>query len=448
MDMEINVGHVQEQKLIITQKMQLSIKLLQMSSAELQEYADSEFISNPLLEYDQEDSIDYGKLAGDLEYNDYNDANENTDNALPLENFGSNRKSLKEYLIEQLNDSPNLDEYLKNVCIYLIEGLNEDGYLDVSEEELCSELKLSEDMVRRAVAIVQSLEPAGIGAKNLCECLKLQISAKGLEDENIMKIVDEFLPLIAQNNYVLLGKYLGISANQAQKYGDIIKSLEPRPSNGFFTGNETNYNIPDAYIRKIGSQYHVIINESITPKLMISRTYKDILLKDKKEAKFIKQKLDSALFLIECIEKRKNTLRKTLEKIIEKQRDYFEYGAEMIKPMTFREIAESINIHESTICRTVRNKYISSSRGILSLKALFTNGISSSLNDSGKISTLYVKNIIKELVESENKQAPFSDQYLSIELKRRGMYVARRTVAKYREELNIKPSSSRKVFSA
>ncbi|WP_200880529.1 RNA polymerase factor sigma-54 [Clostridium drakei] len=453
--MDFSLNLTQEQKLIMTQEMQLSVKLLQMSSFELQEYVEKEVQENPVLDakvgtQSNEDhkEIDYKQLIKYFEFDNYSHHNyeKNDDDEVSPFNFISEKKSLKEYLQEQIRDL-NEKDYVKAVCLYIVENIDARGYLDVSDKEIIEELKISKKLADYSIKTIQSLEPDGIGAKDLKDCLKIQINKKGLEDENIYKIIDEYLELLAENKYNVIAKYLNIDVKKAQEYGDIIKSLRPRPSSGFYTGEDVKYIVPDAQIRKIDNEYYIIMNEDAAPKLSINAMYKEIIQNenDKNAVDYVKEKLNSAIFLIKSIQHRKSTIYRVLEKILELQRDYFEYGDKYLKPMTLKEISESLEMHESTVSRAIRDKYIYTNNGTIKIKDLFTTGLSKS-STGEDVSTRIIKDAIKDLIDKENKEKPLSDQAICDILTGKGMNISRRTVAKYREEIGIKSSKGRKRF--
>ncbi|KOY66278.1 RNA polymerase sigma-54 factor [Clostridium sporogenes] len=457
MNMNFGLSLTQEQKLIMTQQMQLSIKLLQMSTYELQQYVEKEVQENPVLDSqntDKEDKIiediNYKKLIKHLEgngneYGSYSSYNKEEETS-PF-NFISNEKSLKEYLQEQIIEL-NENKYIKSICIYIIENIDDKGYLSVNDEEISEELKVPLDSIKEAIDIVQSLEPDGIGARNLKECLKIQLKKKSINNIKICEIIDNYLPLVAENRYNVISKKLGISIKKAQEYGDVIKTLQPKPSRGFYTGDEVKYIVPDAYIKKIDNEYYIIMNEELLPKLTVNNLYKEIVLNDTDEnaVEFVKEKLNSAIFLIKSIENRKSTIYRVLEKILEIQKDYFDFGIEFLKPMTLREIADSLGMHESTISRAIRDKYINTNRGTILIKDLFTTGITANNSTGEDISVEFIKKEIKELIDKEDKKKPISDQIICNILNNKGIQISRRTVAKYREELGIQSSKCRKRF--
>lgn len=455
MRMDFNLNIAQEQKLIMTQQMQLSVKILQMSGIELQEYIDKEVQENPVLDAkyeentdkDNEDNIDYKELIKFLEFDNYGSQSyehyDNNNEVSPFQ-FISNQKSFGEFLEGQILDL-NKDEYTKTLCRYIISSLDEKGYLAVPVKDLADELNISEDEAKDILYIVQSLEPHGVGSRDLKECLKIQLKFKGIFDENLLSIIDNHLEDIAENRYGNIAKSLKITAKEAQDYGDIIKKLEPKPSRGFYNGEETKYIVPDAYIRSIDGEYFIIMNDSLEPRLSINGVYKEILNmdKDKNAVKYVKDKMNSAMFLMKSVESRKSTIYRVINKIVEKQGDFLRYGENHLHPMTLREVAEELDLHESTISRAIRDKYVYTPRGIIKIKKFFTQRIVKN-SFSEDISIVNIKNAIKMLVDEEDKKKPVSDQIICDKLNEMDMNISRRTVAKYREELGIKSSSKRK----
>lgn len=457
MKLDFNLNLTQEQRLIMTQEMQLSIKLLQMSTYDLRDYIENEFLENPILEgnfdFVQEDKkyddkIDYKEMIKYLEFDNYGSQSygeyNKEDDVSPF-NFISEKESLTEYLKEQLIESEE-DEYKKAIVSYMIENIDSRGYLDMSLEDICKELNISIELGQDSLEILQDLDPDGIGARDLKECLKIQLIKKGLLDDNLEIIIDEYLDLIADNKFNVIAKKLKITPREAQDLGDIIKNLEPKPSRGFYTGDEVKFIIPDAAIRKIDGQYFVVMNDGVIPKLSISNIYKEVLnnKEDKDTENYVKEKLNSAMFLIKSIEQRKSTLLRILEKIVEKQEKYFDKGQKYLRPMTLKEMAEMLGIHESTVSRAIKDKYILTSFGTVKIKDLFVTGLSVNKSDGEEVAVVNIKNNIKDIIDREDKQKPLSDQAICDYLNEKKLNISRRTVAKYREELGIKSSSKRK----
>lgn len=458
--MNINFGLnlIQEQKLIMTQEMQMSVKLLQMSAYELAQYVNKEMQENPVLEEkdlqnrksNNTDAFDYKEIIKYLDKDDYkvkNYAAKPENEEISPFYYIAEEKSLKDYLKEQIGELTEKYEILE-ICKYMVENLDAKGYLSEDLSDICSELGVTNGNAEIALEIFQSLEPQGIGARNLRECLRIQLCNLGIDDENIYKIIDNYLELLAENKYNDIAKELNVKISEVQKYGDIIKTLEPKPSRGFYTGETVKYIVPDAYINKIDDQYFISMNEDVLPKLNINSLYKKIIKNenDVEAVEYVKDKINSAMFLIKSIEQRKNTVYRVLEDILEVQKEYFDKGDEYLKPMTLKKIANDLEMHESTISRAIREKYVSINNGkVIKIKDLFTNGIASAIGGED-ISTINIKKTIKEMVYNEDPKKPLSDQIICNRLNIKGMNISRRTVAKYREELEIKSSSKRKRF--
>lgn len=450
MDLKLNIS--QKQKLILTQIMKQSINVLQMSAYELREYIDKQFEENPVLEgeldlLESKEKIENNKMGKYLEdrYIENYNYQYNNEDEVSIFNFIADKKSLKDYLYEQLCEvGSNIK--IKEIVSYMIESLDNRGYLENTLESICYELGIEEEQGKIALDLLQSLEPCGIGARNLKECLIIQLKSKGILDEIIEEIVLNYLECIADNNYSYISKQLKISQQEVQAYGDIIKSLEPKPARGYYTGEEVKFIIPDAYILKFDDEYNVVMNSAIIPKLTINDLYKQTIenSNNSKEVEYVKEKFDRAIKLINDIEQRNTTILKLLECIVEKQKDYFEKGKDFLKPMILKDIANEIGVHESTVSRAIKDKYILTSRGTVKIKELFCNGIVVSGGNGEDISTNTIKSKIKSLIDLENKKKPLSDQALCELLNDMNIEISRRTVAKYREELGIKSSSKRK----
>ncbi|GAA0126186.1 RNA polymerase factor sigma-54 [Clostridium sp. ATCC 25772] len=438
-----------EQKLVMTMEMQLSIKLLQMSTYDLMTYINKELEENIALESKDDnklEAIDLKKLINFLDDNkrgkDYDYYKEKDEEISPL-NFVVEKESLKDYLKKQLIDF-KMDKVMFKVCLYIIESLNHKGYFEEDIEETANRNKCSIQDVNKALGIIQSLEPEGIGARNLKECLKIQLDKKKIKDECIYIIIDNHLQDISKGKLLNIAKELKIDGEKVQYYIDVIRTLEPKPSRGFFTGDETNYIIPDAVIKRIDDEFIVIMNDSMLPKLNINNTYKEVLnnCDEKETVDYVKEKVNKAIFLMKSIESRRNTLQLVIEDIINIQKKYFLYGTSHLKPMTIKVIADNLEFHESTVSRAIKDKYIALPTGkVIRIKDLFTNSIST---DGEDISTYNIKKKIEEIIENEDKKKPLSDSKICEILNDDGINISRRTIAKYREELGILSSSRRK----
>lgn len=439
----------QEQKLVMTMQMQQSIKILQMSSYELNEYIEKELEENIVLDKDDSfdrDIIKYKEIIKNLEENNYSDnyfpSNEK-DDVSPF-NLISEKKTLKDYLKEQVTYS-SIKKNDQLICKYIIDNLDGRGYLEENIiEELILDLQITREKAENCLKFVQSLDPIGIGCRTLSECLNIQLSKKGYNDSILKELIDKYLIELSQGKYRLLSQNLKISIKQVQEYEDFIKTLEPKPSRGYFTGEAIGYIFPDVYIKKIDEDFVVITNENLFPNLKVNGIYKDVINQsnDKEAIKYVKEKIESALFLVKSIESRKNTICRVVEEIIKYQKEYFEGREKNLKPMTIKNIANSLEMHESTISRAVKDKYVVMHTGeIKKIKDFFANYVNVSNNE---ISAEYVKTIIKDTIDKENKLKPLSDEKICNILSEKGIEISRRTIAKYRDEMNIKSSSQRK----
>lgn len=458
MHLDFGLKLTQEQKLVMTTEMQLSIRLLQMSSYELIEYVNKEIQENIVLEYSnnseivisesniEKDGVNHKEIVKYLEFDNYSSKSYNINNSeeeISPFSFISVKSTLKDFLYEQLSEL-NLESSKLTVCKYIVENLDSKGYLDIELDLICEELGITKEFSEQCLNTIQHLDPCGIGARNLSECLMIQIHRKGLYHKDLEEIILNNLNLLSENKFSAIAKKMNISPLQVQKYGDLIKSLEPKPSRGFYTGEEITYIIPDAYIQEVQGEYLVIMNEGIVPRLHINNIYKEVinLSEDKVAIEYVKEKINSALFLMKSIDSRKRTLHRVINEIITLQIEYFKYGEEYLKPMTIKSIAINLSLHESTVSRAIRDKYIALNTGkIIKIKDLFTNGIA---GNKDNFSTQNIKRIIKEIIEEENVKKPLSDSNICEILNHRGFNLSRRTIAKYREEMGIKSSSQRK----
>lgn len=448
----------QEQKLVMTMEMQQSIKLLQMSSYELLQHIDKELQENVVLETEnavvdtKEYSVDnelkeYREIVKYLEFDNFNSrvySQDDENEAISPFNFISDKPTLKDYLSDQLMYS-GLNKEDEKVCRYIVDNIDHKGYLETTIiEDLVNEFGIGEHMAIECLLIVQNLEPVGIGARSLSECLIIQLNKKNVKDSVLEEIINTYLVELSKSKYQFIGKALGISAKAVQEYEDVIKKLEPKPTRGFFTGEEISYVIPDVYIKKLDDNYIVVMNDSLLPKLVINNTYKEVINsgEDQVAVNYVKDKISSAMFLIKSIQSRKNTLCRVVEEIVKNQKEYFDGGDDFIKPMTIKSIAYSLDMHESTVSRAIRDKYVALSSGeVRSIKSLFTTYVNVS---NEELSSVNVKDMIKKVVSEEVKTKPLSDLSICNILNEKGIDISRRTVAKYREEIGIKSSSQRK----
>ncbi len=446
-----------DQKLILTPTLQQAIKLLQLNRVELAELLKREVEQNPVLEEVLQESGEE-VLKGEKKENKVEDIDldayfqEYYEQSSPMpsywvpeeqpsiENIPAPQMNLEDYLFWQM-ELLELPESIKNALKYLIENLNEDGYLEEKLENLCNE-NFPLEALKKAKLILMSMDPPGIGSENIKECLIAQA-----QTEILKEAIDKGWEEILQKDYDGLCKKLNISKEECQSIANAIKYLDPFPGRRF--GKESSVFVePDVFVYKKGNKFEVIVNEDGLPKLKVSRFYlrlmKSIeLSKDKEALEYLENKLQSAFWLLRSIEQRRKTLTNVAKAIVEYQREAVEKGKEFIKPLILKNIAEEVNVHESTVSRIVSNKFMLTPAGLFLMRDFFISGIKTV---SGELKSVEeVKKAIKEIIERENKNKPFKDTEISRILYRDyRIFIARRTVAKYREELNLPSYKERK----
>ena len=343
----------------------------------------------------------------------------------------------------QLSD---LDEVQKEIGRYIIGNIDSDGYLKTSIDNIILSTHRSREEVLKVLDIIHELDPVGVGAKDTRECLLIQLRFQNLMGSTVEKILTDHLKQLEKRRYHQIAKNLGVSLEEVLNAVSVIASLEPKPGR-FYNDEETIYIIPDVYVYKMGDEFRIVLNDDGLPKLRISAFYKETLVKkddlSRATREYIRDKLKSASWLIKSIHQRQKTIYKATESIVKLQKDFFEFGAAHLKPMVLRDVAEDIQMHESTISRVMNNKYMYTPFGVLELKYFLNSGIQS-VDGVDKVASLSVKERLKEIIRAEDKSKPFSDQEIVNILKRSNIDIARRTVAKYREMLRILPSNQRK----
>jgi len=447
LDMGLNLKQVQ--KLLMTPQLKQAIEILQLNSYELNELITSELETNPMLEVyeDKEDIIEiYHELNknSDLEKYNYSSDDEERDD-LSFENMVSTDTSLTDHLLFQLHITP-LTKKIKEICKVIIYDLDSNGYLNDDIEKLSEDYNYSEEDIMTALNVVQSFDPPGIAARNLTECLMLQLKSKNMYNGVVKEIVENYLNEIADNKLSFIAKKLNVDIREVQNAVDEIKKLNPRPGSSFSSYNDIKYVIPDAYIKKIDGDYVVLINESLYPGLRINKSYESILTAtdDDNTRKYLSNKIQSAMWLIKSIESRRDTLYKVLSAIVKEQRSFFDREQKYIKPMNLKKIADAVGVHESTVSRAVNGKYVDTPLGVFEIRYFFQSGIGN--GDGEMFSQEMIKEMIKQLINEEDPQDTLSDQKIAEILSQKGITISRRTVAKYREEMNIPSSNKRKRY--
>ncbi|MEG0291910.1 MAG: RNA polymerase factor sigma-54 [Anaerovoracaceae bacterium] len=454
----------QQQKLVMTPELIQAIKILQFNNQELDSYVKEQILTNPILESapaeretekekTREDAIaeylqEYGKNGSrkDTSYSsgDY----DNDDEGNSFEKYVASGVSLQEHLMFQLQFVTKCKK-ARRIGKYIIESLDDNGYMTLSVEEVSKLIGEPLEKVNDILEIIQNFDPIGVCAINLADCLKRQLEQKGLLSYEAEMILDSYIEEIAANKLGLIGKKLGITTTQVQEIRDLIRTLDPRPGLQFCANIEPNYITPDILVTKDESgEYIVTTNDSSVPKLMVSSYYEKLLKESKNDTQlteYLSDRMESAVWVMRSIEQRKQTILNVAKAIIKYQEGFLEEGKKALKTMTLKEIAEELEIHESTVSRSINGKYMQCSRGVFELKYFFSAGVSSSDGEGG-ISSNSIKSHIRELVDGEEPKSPLSDQKLVELLKERKIEISRRTIAKYRDEMGIPSSSKRKRY--
>ena len=447
----------QQNKLIMTPQVYQAIEILQLPILELESYVNKEFEENPLLEAVEDiddNNIDEKKEENKLDQIVNDILYEEKDywaNSSPIETEFSqfecpfqDNGSLQEYLMEQLrfiNHGSKLSESLFKAAEYLIGNLDNNGYLASGIEELAVALKVSNKEISNALSLVQQLDPPGIGARNLKECLSLQFSLIPDHPPQLLAILD-YLDDLAAGHYKKIATALKVAEKEVRRMGEMLRLLDPKPGSRFGKNSALKYILPDAIIKKVEEEYIVIVNERDIPRISINHTYRKALLgqEDEELKKYVRQKVTSALNLIKSIELRKITIQEVLEAIVRRQKDFLDEGVASLKPLTMKEIAQELNIHESTVSRVSSNKYVQTPRGLYSVKCFFAG----SIGQEQGITSEHIKKDIKNYLAKENPEKPLSDQLLAEMFQKVGIEISRRTIAKYRDELGIPPTALRR----
>ena len=467
-----NLRIEQTQKLTMTSELVQAITILQYNSQELDEYIQEQLLANPVLEQNesegsetfsqgtQEESLyeesnkdrlkeqDWKKLIENSTYgdNNYSNKNQNDEAGNNYEKAASNDLTLPENLMFQLQFALAESEERK-IGRYIIESLDSNGYMTMKIADISAAINASEEKIEEVLAIIQGFEPAGVGARDIKECLLIQLVQLGIMSLEYDIIVNEHLDDIANNRYTNIAKKMKIDVAHAKELADKIRDLEPKPGRQFATQAETKYITPEIFIEEVDGEYVIKQNKGNEPQLLISSYYRGLLKtaeKDSRLKEYLSDRLNSAVWLIKSIEQRENTIYSVAQSILKHQIDFFRYGKKHLKLLTLRDVAEEVGIHESTVSRAVNGKYLQCHRGLFELKYFFSTGVSSK-NGEG-IASNSVKEFIKEIIEGEDKSKPYSDEKIMLLLKEKGFNISRRTVAKYREAMCILTSSKRKRY--
>jgi RNA polymerase sigma-54 factor len=475
MEMKHSLNMSLRPALIMTPRLQQALKLLQVPTLELQQILKQEIMQNPLLEEVDEvtDSEDLAKEDAPEET-----ANEEAEDPADedpvdwteylqegsfdrpyvpqsevseefLEKVQVTRTSLADSLMEQLHFL-SLPASTMQLAEFLVGSLDDRGWLATPLEDVVEATGRTLEECEAVLRVIQALEPAGVGARDLRECLLIQLEARNEKDSLPWRLIHDQFDHLVNRRFPEIARQLKVSVEEVQAAADIIATLNPRP--GLQVSSEDpKYVVPDLLVERVDDEYVVMLNDRHLPRLRISAAYESVL-REKKKAdctdgekqtrEYIQGKLNSARWLIQTIEQRRRTMIKVMNCIIREQREFFDKGIAFLRPLTLQQVARQIDMHESTVSRVCSGKYVQTPRGVFELKFFFSSGLETA--DGEDVSARTAKNIIKTLIDEEDKKNPYSDDAIAKILHDRGLKIARRTVAKYREQLSILPARFRR----
>jgi RNA polymerase sigma-54 factor len=470
------------QQLVMTPQLQQAIKLLQLSRLELLNTVQQELQENPVLEegleideelpgeisketenpetsaaeastdHQENREASQAEKIADLDWQNYMDAYPQTgmsvardeEDRRSLEATLTRRPTLQAHLEWQICLS-SFSEEEKSAASWILGNLDDSGYLRSSVEEVARQSGVSESIVETALGKVQELDPPGVAARDLRECLLLQLGSLGLDDPLVCRLVDEHLAALQKRDFRSIARALGVTLEEVAAAAHVIARLEPRPGRAF-GGDEPIYITPDIYVHRLNDEFHIVLNEDGLPRLRINNLYREVLARDREVTKdtrdYVQDKVRSAMWLIKSIHQRQRTIYKVMQSIIKSQRDFFEHGITHLRPLNLRDVADDIGMHESTVSRVTTNKYAHTPQGIFELKYFFNSSINRV--DGEAVASASVKDKIRRIIAAEDSRRPLSDQRIAQMLKNGNIDIARRTVTKYREALKILSSTKRR----
>ena len=473
------------QKLTLTPEMIQSLNILQYNRGELVDYIYDMMMENPVIDLENPDYIVRSQEMPDSEYeDDFRDeyGESGNDNEVSpaewdaedwyhyAESMGYDDENyygkysydaqdgdwyeysaasditLEEALLNQveMTQAPYL---VRAAAAYIIQTLDDNGYMTSSVKEIARELGVSDELVMEGLELVWSFDPAGVGARDLAECLELQLKAMDRYSDAFGLILRDHLEDIAMNRLSAVAKATGLTVFEVQGYADTLRSLEPKPGRMYASSSSTNFILPDVIIESVNGGYGVHLNNASVPKVTIRSEYRSMLRDSEKNsgvANFLSGRFNTAMWLIRSIEQRNETITRVAEAIVRRQKDFFDHGKAQLKPLTMKEIADELGIHESTVSRAVNGKYLQSAQGVYELRYFFTGTSRFSGLNGDAASSESLKVMIRNLVEGEDRTTPLSDRSIAEAIMVTGVQISRRTVAKYREELGIPASSMRR----
>ncbi len=485
MNLRLHQGLHLRQQLVMTQRLQQALKLLQVPTLELEQILRQELQANPLLEElesEEEDEEEARQEAPDAEnegsadtapedqgaidpageddekpepidWDEYfkdgfvmEQLEPETDDEDQLERVPVFVPSGQQTLIEQLN-MVMTDPLDRRIGEYIIGSLNGDGYLMAPVREIAAFFEIETERVERILMVIQEFDPPGVAARDLRECLLLQLKAKDRADSPEAHVIRHHFEALKTRKFADIARDMKVSVQEVQSIAERIGELDPKP--GLATGGEgARFIMPDLVVQKVDDEYVAYLNDGNLPRLRVSRAYEDLSQRgpgrDNKTVQFIDEKRRYAEWIIKTIEQRRRTMIKVMEAIVQQQKDFFEHGAIALRPLTLQQVASAIGMHESTVSRVTKQKYVQTPRGVFPLKYFFSAGLDT--EEGEEVAAKAVKEMIQEIVAKENPLRPLSDKKIVDMLSARGLKIARRTVAKYREQLGILSARMRKKF--
>ena len=455
------------QSQVLAPQLQQSLQILQVPMLELRNLIQQEIETNPTIELEQTEPTiedkqaehdefqeEFDRLAKlDEEWRDYmaqsssysGRSSEDEERRQFFFDSLVKEETLQQHLLEQIEIS-DLAASDRKIAELIIGNIDDAGFLQTAPEEIAKNTGMEMADIARVLATVQTFHPVGVASRDLRECLLIQLKRIGKEQSLEYRIVDRFIEDLGKRRFPEIARRLGTTAEQVQRAANFIATLDPKPGQ-IFASDPNNYVLPDVTVERIGDQWQISLNGDQIPHLRISNTYKDLMASERNGADvrdYIRDKIRSGKFLIKSIHQRQQTISNISHEIVGRQKEFLEHGPSALKPMTMVQIADIVGVHETTVSRAISGKYIRTPHGVFEMKYFFTPGYQTA--DGVSMSNTSVKGAIAELVKNENAKTPLSDKEIVEVLGKRGIPIARRTVAKYRNELNILPSNMRKTY--
>ena len=451
--MKLDIVHSQKQ--VMSYRMQLSASILQMNTFDLEQFIRDSAVENPLIELEmpQETESYNADNLKKLEWLDSIDRSnsyqytykpEDEDRDTPL--YEKNEPvSLADILLAQLIDL-KLEPGTENRVRYLIENLDDNGYTTIPREQLCQDLSIDDTKLERALEVLHQMDPPGVGAYSLRECLLIQAKMKPCASPALVPLIESCLDMLTKNNLAKIAKVLKVSIDEAKLARCQLLELNPKPGNGYSSYKSIPYIRPDIFIVRFKNNFQIILNDSSQPKFTINSYYRELAKNENTEtASYIREKLGKAEWLQLCILRRKKTVLKCAASLLRRQAFFFDKGPGNLVPMTLADVSADLDVHPSTVSRAIRGKYIQCQWGVFGMASFFSRGVGQATSCEDKSQDMILA-LIKRVVSEENPLKPRSDQEITNLLQQHGIDIARRTVSKYREQIGLPPACGRKKY--